>query len=140
MEDGNSRPKDNSEVPLQMLESPIGKLSNPTDFVSSMVSIGGNCDVYTPLKIKISKAEYSSNYACKVFVEITDREIDMDFEDSVKTAVKAFEKICIAVAPRYALMNLIWMMGAQRMTWCLMKISKKMHTGCLVKLSIRLHF
>ncbi|XP_009799211.1 uncharacterized protein LOC107810957 [Nicotiana tabacum] len=93
LDDGNLSPIDNSEVPLEMLESLIGNTLNPTDFTSSIVSTGGNFDVDTPLEVNIDEEEYSWNYVCKVLADITDREIDMGIEDSMKIATQVFEKM-----------------------------------------------
>ncbi|OIT03099.1 hypothetical protein A4A49_13295 [Nicotiana attenuata] len=93
LDDGNLSPINNSEVTPEMLESLVGSISDPTDFTSLIVSMGGNCNVDTPLEINIGEEEYSWNYACKVLADITEREIDMDIEDSVKIATQVFEKM-----------------------------------------------
>ncbi|KAJ8527694.1 hypothetical protein K7X08_015145 [Anisodus acutangulus] len=96
----NSRPADIFEVPPAVLDTPIGNFLNPTDFnsylstlpdptlcdfteyvvVVVMVLIGSNCDVDTPLKLKLT----SRNFACKVFAEITYKEIDMNKNEEEK--------------------------------------------------------
>uniref|UniRef100_M1CUN8 Uncharacterized protein n=1 Tax=Solanum tuberosum TaxID=4113 RepID=M1CUN8_SOLTU len=88
----NLRPADNSKVPPEIFVASIGNVLHPTDFTSSIVLIGSNCDGDTPLEIKIDEEDYSKSFACKVFAEIPYREIDMDFKHSIPNATQVFEE------------------------------------------------
>lgn len=88
----NLRPADNSKVPPEIFVASIGNFLHPTDFTSSIVLIGSNCDGDTPLEIKIDEEDYSKSFACKVFAEIPYREFDMDFKHSIPNATQVFEE------------------------------------------------